>query len=299
MDSKKCAALLRAVELGSLTAAAAELGYTQAGLTNMMNALETELGVSLLLRGRGGVRLSAAGRRLLPQLQAFVRAAEELGQSAEALRAAGAASLRVGAYSSVARHWLPSILADFRRECPEIEVSIVMGGNRDLHQLVRGGELDCAFASFHPSLEHGLDWLPLRKDPLLAVLPPDDEQPGEAFPVSAFAGGEFLMPSLSFDLDILPVFGENAAAAGPRLRYTNLDDAAIVSMVEHGLGLTILSELVMRSMNADVRVLPLDPPAWREIGILTARSRQGSRPLGRFLRCAEHTLHTMYDDPGR
>ena len=42
----------------------------------------------------------------------------------------------------------------------------------------------------------------------------------------------------------------------------------------------------------------IDPPAWREIGILTARSRQGSRPLGRFLRCAEHTLHTMYDDPG-
>ena len=70
MDSKKCAALLRAVELGSLTAAAGELGYTQAGLTNMMNALEAELGVQLLLRGRGGVRLSAAGRRLLPELRA-------------------------------------------------------------------------------------------------------------------------------------------------------------------------------------------------------------------------------------
>ena len=296
MDSKKCAALLRAVELGSLTAAAAELGYTQAGLTNMMNALETELGVRLLLRGRGGVRLSAAGRRLLPQLQAFVKAAEELEQRAEALRASGGAALRVGAYSSVARQWLPSILADFRREHPEIDVSVIMGGNRDLHRLVREGELDCAFASCQPSLQPGLDYLPLRKDPLLAVLPAGSAFTGAAFPVAAFAEEEFFMPSLGFDLDILPVFGESAAAVGPRLRYSNLDDAGIVAMVEHGLGLTILSELVMKSMNAAVRVLPLDPPAWREIGLLTERSRQGDVALTRFLRSAEETLHTMYGE---
>lgn len=295
MDSKKCAALLRAVELGSLTAAAGELGYTQAGLTNMMNALEAELGVQLLQRGRGGVRLSAAGRRLLPQLRAFVEAASALEQSAESLRAEKLASLRVGAYSSVARHWLPSILADFRRECPEISVSVTMGGNLDLHQLVRGGELDCAFASFHPSLQTGLDWLPLRKDPLVAVLPGDKREPEGAFPITAFAEEEFLMPSLGFDLDILPVFGENAAAMEPQLRYTNLDDAAIVSMVEHGLGLTILSELVMKSMNAAVRVLPLEPPAWREIGILTARKTEENRALSRFLRCAEATLNSLYE----
>lgn len=295
MDSKKCAALLRAAELGSLTAAAAELGYTQAGLTNMMNALEAELGVSLLLRSRGGVRLSAAGRKLLPQLQAFVKAAGELTQSAEELHAASTASLRVGAYSSVARHWLPSILAEFRRECPQIDVTVIMGGNRDLHQLVRSGELDCAFASFHPSLQRGLDWVALRKDPLLAVLPDDSDAAEDAFPVAAFAREEFLMPSLGFDLDILPVFGDHRAALEPRLRYTNLDDAAIVSMVEHGLGVTILSELVMKSMHAQVRALPLDPPAWREIGILTAQRRQENRALGRFLRCAGRTLDTMYN----
>ena len=135
----------------------------------------------------------------------------------------------------------------------------------------------------------------LRKDPLLAVLPGDDPRPGESFPVAAFAQEEFLMPSLGFDLDILPVFGSDEAAVEPRLRYTNLDDAAIVSMVEHGLGLTILSELVMKSMNASVRVLPLDPPAWREIGMLSAQRRQENRALGRFLRCAERTLHTMYE----
>lgn len=56
MDSKKVSALLTAIDRGSLTAAAAELGYTQSGLTHMMNSLEDELGVSLLIRSKGGVR---------------------------------------------------------------------------------------------------------------------------------------------------------------------------------------------------------------------------------------------------
>ena len=61
MDSKKCAALLRAVELGSLTAAAGELGYTQAGLTNMMNALEAELGCADVLMLGASVRGAVGG----------------------------------------------------------------------------------------------------------------------------------------------------------------------------------------------------------------------------------------------
>ena len=58
MDSKKISALLLAVEKGSLTSVAAELGYTQSGLTHMMNALEEELGLNLLVRSKNGVRLS-------------------------------------------------------------------------------------------------------------------------------------------------------------------------------------------------------------------------------------------------
>ena len=63
MDTKKIRALLTALDTGSLTAAAEELGYTQSGLTHMMNSLEDELGVKLLVRSKGGVRLSPAVRR--------------------------------------------------------------------------------------------------------------------------------------------------------------------------------------------------------------------------------------------
>ena len=56
MDTKKTKALLLALERGSLTAAAEELGYTQSGLTHMMNSLEDELGIRLLVRSKVGPR---------------------------------------------------------------------------------------------------------------------------------------------------------------------------------------------------------------------------------------------------
>ena len=65
MDSKKLEALVTAVELGSFTQAAAQLGYTQSGMTHMMNSLEKELGFAVLVRSRSGVHLTAAGKYLL------------------------------------------------------------------------------------------------------------------------------------------------------------------------------------------------------------------------------------------
>ena len=64
MDIIKCEAALAAAEQGSLTAAAELLGYTQSGLTHMMNSLEKDIGFPVLLRGRQGVRLTPAGERI-------------------------------------------------------------------------------------------------------------------------------------------------------------------------------------------------------------------------------------------
>ena len=64
MESKKLEALLMAVDLGSFTKAAEVMGYTQSGLTHMMNSLEREVGFTLLERGRG---VTARSRRWHPR----------------------------------------------------------------------------------------------------------------------------------------------------------------------------------------------------------------------------------------
>ena len=74
MDTKKYEALLASARLGSFTKAAQELGYTQSGLTHMMNALEQELGFPLLERGHYGTRLTERGAELEPAILQFVEA---------------------------------------------------------------------------------------------------------------------------------------------------------------------------------------------------------------------------------
>ncbi len=292
MDTKKIAALLAAVEKGSLTAAAQELGYTQSGLTHMMNALENEFSLNLLVRSKSGVHLSPAGQRLLPQMRKLLASTQELEEAAGQLREQSVTTLRLGAYASVARQWIPSVLAEFRRISPETDVVMDVGGIVELYDKLKNDELDCAIVSYQEPLCQGLSMIPLADDALLAILPPDGDAPA-AFPLSGFEGKEFLMPSFGFDLDIDPLFASGLEKLASRVRHTNLDDAAIASMVAHGLGVSILSSLIMRDIHDPVHAVPLEPPAVRRLCIAVREHSQSDRSLRRFVRCVQSTVGKM------
>ena len=264
MDTRKWEAMLTAAELGSFTRAAEKLGTTQSGLTHMMNALEKETGFPLLVRDRSGVRLTAAGERLVPAIQELLQAGRRLEEQIAAQAGRRRESIRVAAYSSICMHWLPTIVQQFRWARPGVSVDIRMGSVEEIYRWLQEGTVDVSFASRQERWR--VDWTPLWDDPLLAILPPDYPAEGlERFPVRGFEGKEFLMPSLGFDLDILGVF--EAQGVRPDIRSnTAVEDAAILSMVEHGLGVSILSQLVLQGRRDNVLALPLEPGACRHIG---------------------------------
>lgn len=296
MDTKKIQALIRALEKGSLTAAAEDMGYTQSGLTHMMNSLESEMGIRLLVRSKGGVRLSPAGRELLPQMLSLMRCAEELEKSVARLVERSCSVLRLGAYSSVSRQWLPAILAELRRVSPELDVSIRTGSMREIYDAVKNDELDCAIVSYQVSLCQSMRWIKLRDDPLLAVLPADFQLEGASFPVELFDGREFFMPADDFELDIMPVLTSGGMRINPEFRYTGLDDAAITSMVSHGLGVSLLSELVMEGISDRVLAIPLEPAACRRLGIVVSEHQQNDKSIKSFIHCARAVLDKMYQE---
>ena len=99
------------------------------------------------------------------------------------------------------------------------------------------------------------------------------------------------MPSMGFDKDILRVLNEHGVT--PLIRTTQVSDSAVISMVEHGLGVSVLSRLVLRGRSDDVLALPLDPPAVRELGI-AVRSKKELRPIARqFIRQACEMIEKM------
>lgn len=297
MDTKKIHALLLSLEHGSLTAAAEELGYTQSGMTHMMNALEDEFGVKLLRRSKTGVHLSPAGEELLSDLISLNECASNLEQHVRELKQKGTSTLKLGAYASMARQWLPAILAELRRDCPEMEVSVTMFSTIDAtYSAVKDSTLDCAIGSYVHSTFPGMGWEHLRDDPLVAVLPADTDFVGAAYPVENFSGQEFLMPSGGFELDIIPALSAGSSESTPLIRYTNLDDASLASMVAHGLGVTVLSDLVMQSISDRVTAIPLSPYAYRSLGIIFSKNRQNDKNITRLISCAKSTISRMYAD---
>ena len=294
MDAKKVQALLAAVDLGSLTSAASELGYTQSGLTHMMNSLETELGLTLLLRGKSGVRLSPAGQELLPELRSLADAADALDLAAEQLRQRNCSTLRLGAYSSIARHWVPQIMAEYRKVCPDTQVSLIMDGLVELYSAVRDDQLDCIMTSYDESLAQGFGWIPLWEDELVAVLPESFPLEGDVMPVERFDESQFLMPSQGADTYILPIFAASPRKIGPHIITTNLDDESIVSMVEHGLGVSLLSRLVVKGMSCQVKIVPISPKYFRSLGIIVSEKRMHDKNIRRLISCSQSIITAKY-----
>ena len=291
MESKKLEALLMAVDLGSFTKAAEVLGYTQSGLTHMMNSLEKEVGFTLLERGRSGVRLTEEGERIAPAVREFLQANARLDSVIEKVASSRTEIIRVSAYASIAMHWLPGIIQRFREECPDVDVDIRMADHVDVpYELLAQGKMDAILVS--PQDEGQYEWVHLADDPMFAVLPKDfDTQGMTAFPLAAFAARDFIMPSQGFDKDIMRIF--NRIGVKPHILPTWVDDPTVISMVSHGLGVSMMTELTVRGRTDGVKLLPVEPASSRELGLAVRSLDAASDGLRHFIDCTKRVVAEM------
>lgn len=291
MESKKLEALLMAVDLGSFTKAAEVLGYTQSGLTHMMNSLEKEVGFTLLERGRSGVRLTEEGERIAPAVREFLQANARLDSVIEQVASSRTEIIRVSAYASIAMHWLPGIIQRFREECPDVDVDIRMADHVDVpYELLAQGKMDAILVS--PQDEGQYEWVHLADDPMFAVLPEDfDTQGMTAFPLAAFEARDFIMPSQGFDKDIMRIF--NRIGVKPHILPTWVDDPTVISMVSHGLGVSMMTELTVRGRTDGVKLLPVEPASSRELGLAVRSLDAASDGLRHFIDCTKRVVAEM------
>ena len=291
MESKKLEALLMAVDLGSFTKAAEVLGYTQSGLTHMMNSLEKEVGFTLLERGRSGVRLTEEGERIAPAVREFLQANARLDSVIEQVASSRTEIIRVSAYASIAMHWLPGIIQRFREECPDVDVDIRMADHVDVpYELLAQGKMDAILVS--PQDEGQYEWVHLADDPMFAVLPKDfDTQGMTAFPLAAFEARDFIMPSQGFDKDIMRIF--NRFGVKPHILPTWVDDPTVISMVSHGLGVSMMTELTVRGRTDGVKLLPVEPASSRELGLAVRSLDAASDGLRHFIDCTKRVVAEM------
>ncbi len=179
MDTRLVTTFLTVARTGSLTAAAAELGYVQSTITAQLRALESELGVRLLDRSARGAVLTEAGRRLLPAAALTLEAVNGLRATA----AAGtepSGDVRVIAAESVCGSRIPAVVARLRRSHPAVRMVLTPGGTPGAIRALQTGEADLALV-VEPKIDRrGLQALPLQPEPVLAVAAPDHPAVGRA-----------------------------------------------------------------------------------------------------------------------
>lgn len=288
MNLTKYQALLKTVELGGITRAAEAMGYTQSAVSRAIGELEREWDMELLTRSRSGVALSSNGEALLPYIQSVCNAAKELEEQVAELHGMTRGTLRVGTFTSVSIHWLPAIMKAFLDRYPGIHFELVSSWEfAEVEDLIRRGQVDCGFLRL-PAGE-GLDTIPLRRDRLLAVLPPDHPLANApCYPMERFAQDPYIRILEERDVEISRIFQEDGVR--PNLQYNVNDDFAILSMVEQGLGVSIMPELVLRNSNRRFSSIPLEYPRFRDIGLATRSGKAPSPLTAHFLTCVREVV---------
>jgi DNA-binding transcriptional LysR family regulator len=280
MSIQKYMALVKTIEYGSLTKAAEALNYSQSGISRMIKDLETAWSVSLMERGRAGVSLTSDGIKLLPQLRRICHEHEILMRQIDDLHDMQAGIIRIGTFSSVATHWLPNMIKAFQENYPKIDFELLLGDYTEIESWILEGRVDFGFLRLPTKIE--LETIFLEQDRLMVVLPEDHPLADcEKFPISELANSPFMLLEKGAKAEISEIFEKHHIF--PQIHFITWDDYAIMSMVENGLGISILPELILQRIPYKIITKELEVPAFRTIGIAMREQKSLSLSSRRFL----------------
>lgn len=263
-------------EQGSFRKASDLLGLTPSAISHAISALESELGFSVLNRGKNGVTLTNYGERLLPYVNAVLNSDESLRQAIAEFNGLKQGKVKVGCFSSVCTNWIPELMKAFQEEFPRISIEIFQGTYDDVAYWIKNGLVDLGFLSVSSAVDIPIE--PLCRDPLLCVVPSGMRRSNEPMGIEEMRNCQFVTQRESTDADIQNFLKENHLNV--QSSYHVVDDLSTIAMVANGFGICLMPEMVMNDIPYQVDCYPVNPEAYRIIGI-AALNRNNMAPAVR------------------
>ena len=276
----KYMAFVKTVETGSFTKAAESLHYAQSSVSKMIADLEKEWNLVLLERDRNGVHLTTSGEQVLPFARMLIDDYRRLESRVNEINGIETGMIRIGTFSSVAIHWLPNIFAEFQKDFPGIEYEMLMGDYEEVEHWIEEGRVDCGFLRL--PTRPAFDTISLKKDEYLVVLPkghPLCEQ--KEIDIHQLEDQPFLLLEHGGKTEVSDLLEKSQVH--PQIRFTTWEDYAIMAMVEKGLGIGILPELILKKIPYEIEVRRLAEPYYREIGIAVKDRSRMSPATEKFM----------------
>ena len=287
METARCRAFLAAAETGSFSRAAEVLRYTPSGVNQLVSALEKEVGFSLFSRSTKGVALTANGQLLLPVIREILHQEDRLFELSAQMNGLLIGTVTIAAYSSIATHWLPAVIRAFQQDYPHVEIKLMEGIWQEVSQWLEERTADIGFFSYQENMP--FEWIPLAEDPMVALLPRSHPlAEASCYPLENCEQDSFIMPALGCDDDVEALFARNRVR--PNIRYTTMESFSVMSMVEQGLGVSVMNRLITEKRICDVAMIPIDPPASITLGAALHSHTEASPAVKMFLKYAVRML---------
>jgi LysR family hca operon transcriptional activator len=272
-------------EEGSLTVAAkTRLHTAQPSLSRQIHDLELELGVQLLIRGPRGIELTASGRVFLDHARVALLQVEAATEAARRAAQSARSSFAIGFLTGYEMDWLPAVMSILRAELPNTEVVIHSQDSPDLAAGLIRGKIDLAFLRPEKRAP-GLKFRPLRKDPLVVLMPRDHALATRtSIRPQDIAGETFIGVSATRAPTLKAVIEDYARRNGVDLKPDHQAEniAMAISMVASTRGVSLLPLYIQNLLPKTVVSRPIQgaPPM---VDLVIGYNEANKSPLLKFL----------------
>jgi DNA-binding transcriptional LysR family regulator len=282
LDVRRLRVLHAVSAYGSVTAAAAALGYSAPAVSQQLAALEREVGMRLTERAGRGIELTPAAAILVAHTDALLARLDAAESDLAALRDQVSGRVALAAFPSAGATIVPAAWAALARAAPNVQIDLTEMEPEESLPATARGETDIAVAHEYDLLPRPLDPLferrELARDPVLLAVPassPLGPAPDRPVSLADLAGQPFLAPRSR--TSCAEMIQRACARAGfvPRVVARASDFAVLLSLVAAGAGLTLVPELATRRQPDGVRLLRPAEPVTRQI--FTVSRRGGDR----------------------
>ncbi|MGA3854642.1 LysR family transcriptional regulator [Bacillus pumilus] len=270
---------LTVVECGSFTKAGDKLGLTQSGVSHNIAKLESELGIVLLRRNRNGLALTDAGERVMPHIRQIIHHAALLEQEAALIQGMEVGNIKIGTFSSFSSKMLPQLIHRFTKGYPNIQVELYEGGYEEIEEWIASGTVDVGFLT-QPSRE--FETVPLFQDELVVLMQENHRfHTKKVIEVDSLHNESFIMPKAGCDLLIKKLLKERGVK--PQVLFEIGDNNTLISIVQEGLGVTIIPTLILPPQMSHTKVIPLETSVYREINLAFKSFKAASPSAKRWI----------------
>ena len=274
--------LLAVADCGSTTIAGEKLGLTQSRTTQIVKAVEKELGVTMLQKKQNrGVVLTSEGETLIPALRNLAADYEDFRQEIASIQNLKRGRLKIGTAYQCPPVWISSFVKAFSGQYPNIRVEIAEGTQKEMENAVKERRVDLAIMTFFRGKT--LEFIPILREQIVAVFPRGSVL--EKFDKVTDNMLQY-MPIILYetsaeDRQYERIFRNSGFT--PEILLKTRNDLTALSMVDQGLGISILPESVCKSFTGNVVYRPFDPDINRTLGIATKSSRDTSPATQAFI----------------